>query len=728
MEQAKHRISSLLIFTLLISLCACGKAPIPGKETFIPTQPTSEETIPGYIPTEISEPGWLQSVTCRDTYGVFFWLGGQSMDGGLTAVSYDTVNDRWKRYDLNTGDARCPSLRYLSVTGNSFWGLLAESVSQEQLETGVVPNDLGYYVLYGDALDGSVSCTRILFDGDRSTESSRPEFFSVLGLDANRALLTTAASVYLIDPEGNILQRPELPVWGDLTFFRVDDRLYLWTNSGFAPMDTENLSFGELLTEDGFGEYSSNNGHFLCQRRQTLCSMEPNSGEVAELFKWEDVALRYQDMGGSSCLENSKGEFFYEGQNGLIKVTPGMVPIKEILTLACFDDRSDGLYRFSATSYSCTAELIDAIIRFNNTDPEYKIEITPLVYGSKGERDRLLIELATGNDIDILDTSILPDNAIGAGLLVDMLPYIDAEISREDFIQPLLNAMIKNGGLYEYTDKFTLLTMTTHPDLFSGRAEWTVEEIEALMAQYPKMAPLRYGYDRDMLLTLFSWAATAEFIDWGNMTCSFDSAAFQNWLLLLKELPSSGEYDEEPKLFDLCCDLAGNAGYFARYFLKDDYVVAGFPETGGTSSYFLKLGSSPGRGYGTIGENTRLGIMASCKHPEAAWRFVRTLIQSESNTNIRNGIPVLKERFERAVGAAITDERNPRDKLDYFNSDDAQRLREQVYSSTKLVRTDEQILSVIRSEANAYFGGQKTAEGAARQIQSRISLYLAEQL
>ena len=33
---------------------------------------------------------------------------------------------------------------------------------------------------------------------------------------------------------------------------------------------------------------------------------------------------------------------------------------------------------------------------------------------------------------------------------------------------------------------------------------------------------------------------------------------------------------------------------------------------------------------------------------------------------------------------------------------------------------------MIYAEANAFFAGQKSAEEAARQIQSRLSLYLAE--
>ena len=40
---------------------------------------------------------------------------------------------------------------------------------------------------------------------------------------------------------------------------------------------------------------------------------------------------------------------------------------------------------------------------------------------------------------------------------------------------------------------------------------------------------------------------------------------------------------------------------------------------------------------------------------------------------------------------------------------------------------DEELLQVIRSEANAFFAGQKSAGEAARQIQSRLSIYVAEQ-
>lgn len=49
-----------------------------------------------------------------------------------------------------------------------------------------------------------------------------------------------------------------------------------------------------------------------------------------------------------------------------------------------------------------------------------------------------------------------------------------------------------------------------------------------------------------------------------------------------------------------------------------------------------------------------------------------------------------------------------------------------VYGTTRLVHTDDALLSVIRSEANAFLSGQKSAQDAASQTQSRMKLYLAE--
>lgn len=733
----KRRISaSILLLALLFSLCACGRK---NDTEDAEAAGIAGETDEGWIPSRIAFPNWLARSTGWETDGDAIYLSGMTPENQLVAASYDTLSGEWQRIDFTIADAYHPQLGCLSYAGHSLWGLLEEGPSREDLDQGRWRDDLGYYVLHIDLTSGESTAVRIPFEGEGSTEGSGLFFSGILGLDDGRALLGAMDRFYVIDANANVLSEPNLHTNGSLWHFRVGETLYLWTQDGYAPFDPETLSFGTPLDIEGLGDASSNNGHLLRKWQRSLCVADPMTGESETMFQWMDVALSYGDIYGGVCLENSLGDVYYpDGEDmlllkGLICAKKGQVPVKQPLRLGCFGYTGGEMYADAQASgalpYSATMELLDTIVRFNNTDPQYKIEVVPITYANEQERDRVLIELATRSDLDLLDTSRLPDNALDSGLLADMLPMIDADdsISREDFIEPLFALMTKSGGLYEYTDKFTLLTMTTHAELFPGRENWTVENIEALIAAHPDMDPLWHSLDRDLITTLFCWAATAEFIDPDVGTCSFDSPAFVHWLELLKALPNGSQYSEEPKLMNICYDLASNAGHQEKYMMKGDYVVAGFPETQGTGSYYLKLGSSPNAWRGTMGENTRIGIMAASGKQAGAWRFVRMLMEGADEISLSQGIPVFKQSFERALDTRISDDFDERFQIGYLNAENAEELRQQVYSTTKLVDTDEGLIRILRDEISRYYGGQVTGEEAAKAIQSRASIYVSEQ-
>lgn len=733
----KRRISaSILLLALLFSLCACGRK---NDTEDAEAAGIAGETAEGWIPSRIAFPNWLARSTGWETDGDAIYLSGMTPENQLVAASYDTLSGEWQRIDFTIADAYHPQLGCLSYAGHSLWGLLEEGPSREDLDQGRWRDDLGYYVLHIDLTSGESTAVRIPFEGEGSTEGSGLHFSGLLGLDDGRALLGAMDRFYVIDANANVLSEPNLHTNGSLWHFRVGETLYLWTQDGYAPFDPETLSFGTPLDIEGLGDASSNNGHLLRKWQRSLCVADPMTGESETMFQWMDVALSYGDIYGGVCLENSLGDVYYpDGEDmlllkGLICAKKGQVPVKQPLRLGCFGYTGGEMYADAQASgalpYSATMELLDTIVRFNNTDPQYKIEVVPITYANEQERDRVLIELATRSDLDLLDTSRLPDNALDSGLLADMLPMIDADdsISREDFIEPLFALMTKSGGLYEYTDKFTLLTMTTHAELFPGRENWTVENIEALIAAHPDMDPLWHSLDRDLITTLFCWAATAEFIDPDVGTCSFDSPAFVHWLELLKALPNGSQYSEEPKLMNICYDLASNAGHQEKYMMKGDYVVAGFPETQGTGSYYLKLGSSPNAWRGTMGENTRIGIMAASGKQAGAWRFVRMLMEGADEISLSQGIPVFKQSFERALDTRISDDFDERFQIGYLNAENAEELRQQVYSTTKLVDTDEGLIRILRDEISRYYGGQVTGEEAAKAIQSRASIYVSEQ-
>jgi hypothetical protein len=228
--------------------------------------------------------------------------------------------------------------------------------------------------------------------------------------------------------------------------------------------------------------------------------------------------------------------------------------------------------------------------------------------------------------------------------------------------------------------------------------------------------------DKDVLATYFYWAATAEFIDWDSMSCSFDSQSFIDWLRLLKELPvGNGNSDE---LMEVTNDYARRLGNIVNG------VAAGFPESQGTGSYFIKLSSGASATWNnTIGNNTSLGIMASSSHKDGAWRLMRTLMLGNESTpeDLWDGFPTIKARFEKLVDDSVDDEPNKYTGRVDFSTADGEALKQLVYSTTKMVSNDETLVTLIASEVNGYIAGDKTAEDAAAQIQSRVSIYLAEQ-
>ena len=722
----KRILASLLALSLLLGLAACGKG---GDEEDRPNaEPLNTvETEEGYIPARIAFPAWLRSINGWNTEGDSIWMSGFTPEGDIVIAAYDTLNDEWQRVDFTTADAWQPEMYGVSPAGHSIWALLKESNRYEDYQKGTGRNEdeLGYYVLHIDRDSGESTAVRIPFEGEGSTEGSGLFFTGLLGLDDGRALLGAMDRLYVINAQANIISEPTLPVGGNLTGFRVNDTRYLWTQNGYAPFDRETFSFGAAPSlPDSFNIMSSNSGRILYSDGASLCLWNSDSGESEPVFSWLDVALSLSDKGGWEGFENSLGDFYYPGGDPiygrcLIRVSKGQIPVRKVLRLGgvCEDH------------YALNSSLTDTVIRFNNTDPEYKIEVVPIIYHGEQERDRVLIELSTRTDLDLLDTSFLPDKALDSGLLADMLPMIDADetISREDFIEPLLKLMMQGGGLYEYTERFTMLTLTTHPDLFPGRENWSVENIEALIKEHPEMDPLWHSLDRELITTLFCWAATAEFIDRDNGTCHFDSPAFAHWLELLKALPDGGQYNENPKLMNICYDLAANAGQQERYMMKGEYTVAGFPETEGTGSYFLKLGSSPNAWRGTMGENTRIGIMAASDKQQGAWRFLRTLMEGSELIGLNDGIPVFKAAFERELADAVTDEHDDRFDIDVFTEADAETLRQQVYGTTKMVMADEELLCILRDEINRFYHGQLTSEETAAAIQSKAAIYVSEQ-
>ncbi len=735
----KKLTAALLIFMLLLSACGRGgEVTAPPENVEAEVEGAQAQAVPAeeaklsaaYVPREIAFPPELKKCDFWASLGDSLWFAGRDSEGGFLLAEYDTISGSWRSLPLDAGEAHRPEIRSFSMADGSFWLLLAESRNQEDVENGLSLEELGYYVLSG-SINGEQSCVRVPFEGGASTETSMLTFSSLLALDSNRALLSTESSFFEVDRQLNILSQPEPDAEGYGAKLKIDDETWMQTRSGaWAPLDTASLSLDmsrSIEAERLSG--SSNAGRFLCLEEGALYAYDPDTGEKTEIFKYIDVALNLESLSSFTFFENSRGIFFYRQSSSLVEVSPKLVRERQTLRLLCFGNAGTDAYQYSLTGYDYSDAMMDAVIRFNNTDPEYRVEIVSWVYEGEAELDRLLIELSRTEDIDLVDTSFLPEGAVDAGLFTDLLPYLDSdpELSREDFIQSLLNGMIYKGGLYQYTARFSMISMAASDKLFPGREDWTSQAVMDIAEKYGAMP----GVDREKLSSLFQQAATAEFIDWESMSCNFESPAFIGWLELLSRLSAGEDRGDEPSPLLMLSDMALELGSLMRstYGHTQDFkfVVAGFPDTEGTGSYFIPMSRETERfnvSLSTWGKNASAGILASSPNKEAAWRFIRCLMLS-GGTDKTDGIPPLKASFEAVLESSI-DYEDGNSEFSSFSPDDAQMLRQQVYGASKLAHTDPALLDILNREFTAFLEGGSTAQECAGQIQSRVSLYLAE--
>ena len=700
-------ISAILVLALFLSLGSCafrGEEASPAEETIL-----SDELVPGYVSTAIQVPDWLGGIRELTLEGGTLYLVGQTAEG-YSLGSFHIASGTWTEIGFDRSGLKKSSenngfpayaVSSLTAAEGTVWAML-EQYTDSGRDSYILRFDAGQ--------DSAARRVKVGFEAGANTESTDRIFTGLRALDGERAILSDFSGNYLIDSSARLLQTLPGQELNYMTAARNNGRLMVCRTAAgqygsclFAPAA---LSAGETKTEEPL-DCVSENGHWLRAGMEGLYLWDEDSGAETLIFRWLDAALSYDDvqlleLSAGQTVEDSAGNFYHFGTGAdyIIKTSPGMVKDKTVLTLATFGTGSG---------------VLDAVLRFNNSSPDYKVEL--LSYDGWTEKDKFLMDMTTGKAADIVDLSSLPDSAIDSGVFVDLLPYIDSdpELSRENFIQPVFNSMLRDGQLCKLTVNFSLITFEARASQFPGREGWTIDYVNELIANRGENTPVFFWHrNRDALLDMLCLMSTAEYIDWETGTCSFESEGFKQWLRFVRDIPYTDTYTEDAVLMHPDGDVGYRSAYYARSFLQEDYVYAGFPGTSGSGSYFTELGDD------SFGSSICYGISAASEHKDAAWEFLRILLQCGGP----DGFPVLRSAFEEQLESAICEESEYDFRI--FTRSDADKLRELVYSTEKTVHREEELLALIRQGAEQYFSGQKSLDEAAALIQSRAAIYVAE--
>ena len=394
------------------------------------------------------------------------------------------------------------------------------------------------------------------------------------------------------------------------------------------------------------------------------------------------------------------------------------------------------------------------IIKFNKTNGKYRIEVIDYSeYNTQEDynagRTKMNTEIISGNVPDLLLVDDLPlQQYVSKGLFEDLYNLIDndPDLKRDDFIENVLKAQEVNGGLYQISPTFSIMTIVGRSDIVGPEIGWTIDELMAVMAEHPDSVPFA-NMERSTMMYYFSAYSLNQFINWSTGECKFDTPDFVKLLEFVNSFPSSIDWEHYEELEPEEAQLRNGKALLMTVYLYDfnypQLVNAIF-----NSEVTYKGFPAPDKNGTVVNSYGGVAISSKCKDKEGAWEFLRGMLTEEYYTkNIRGGdFPINKAAMDGLIEDAMkietyTDE-NGEEQIQTRGSWGYNDIMVEILPSTQeqidnimavinsasiTAGYNSEIMDIINLEAESYFSGQKTAQAVATLIQGRVSTFVNEQ-
>ena len=399
-----------------------------------------------------------------------------------------------------------------------------------------------------------------------------------------------------------------------------------------------------------------------------------------------------------------------------------------------------------------TDSLKHDIIDFNRTHSDVRISLVD--YSDYDSPDaKMSADISAGKIPDIYCINygigkMSLDQCVSKGLLEDLTPFIekDEELSEEDFIPSVYNAMKIDGKLYYTAASFDIRTMVANGK-FAGNIEgWNFTEMKAYVDNQPEDSRLFDIGDKDATLSNFLYTSMGDFVDWENGKCSFDSPDFKAVLQMCNRGDNHpADYDERESFTDTL--RSGKQMFSVESLSPDNIILLDALFEGKTAV----VGFPNKEREGVYAEIYRaFGMSSSCKNKDAAWDFLRKYMTKDFQgqnyyQGDLSGYPLRNDVFEMYLNSLSTTEEyedeyghiiTPREgeagwgevdvKVSPFTDSQIKLVKSYVDKVSRVWNYDTSLFTIVKEETPAYFHGDKSLEDVASVIQNRASTYIQE--
>jgi len=409
-----------------------------------------------------------------------------------------------------------------------------------------------------------------------------------------------------------------------------------------------------------------------------------------------------------------------------------------------------------------TYELTEAVNRFNRIHPDIHVRITDYYkYNTSADsnagKKKLLFDISVeGYKPDIVyahwDSGVIR-HLLSNDLYLDLYPLIDSdqELTQDDFLSSYLRAYTSDGRLWGMTPYISVNTIAGLESACLPEV-WTTEN----MLDYALSLDEGVSFTDSMTVSsleeiILGKRGYGTFIENG----IFNEAAFEKWLILVKDLPESSSYDtlsaseyEEQRYHEFLARKNGKTAVTAysiadvtdwfsirALFDSEETVLPGYPSSCGNraeistgpSFVITSFTDMPSEAWELMKSfclhdySMNLPILKSVLEAEADEYIGKIAISYYSGGNTCREynpyIPFTEKDMKKPGTFFIFTEQDTSDFIEYIDKEAGFPLEEQL---------PEEIESVFREEVSAFRNGLYTSDECTKKVSSRVNLWLAE--
>ena len=733
----KRILCFAIIFSIALSLVGCSNAHRPGQETSSAAGQGDEGLPPSSMyssenmerPKEYNLTGrsmilTAEALTLPDKEVSMIDLaaaGGKVFMRGV---------DRERAFHFYTFDSR--DRKPVEISGIEGKGVESLSFSPDGSFHTLGNDEQGQYQIVSVGPDGSIS---------RVTPQLEDRQGMAFGFAASRDafFMEIDGHMLAIDKTGQILQdygtvqgtQKVVALENKTLLVRMDSaQLQLapgQETGGLVIELNDDLTMGQsYAVKNRFASFLPGYGdHLLGYMENVIYDYDYKTGESRALVNTLSTNV---EINSFACLEEDLFVGLRQGACYLFSpAKPGSV---QTITLA---------------GYGLSYDIEDAVASFNMNNGSYVIELIDYAkydtYDTAGVgATRLANDIITGNVPDIFSLNTFAPNILATkGLLEDIRPWFQADGEKGlDSLWPcVIRATEFREGIYEFVPAFSVKTMVAAPDM--DVENWNIQRFIETVESYSAETILGSGMTRNAFLRQVMSFGRGTLYSPEEKSCDFDSPEFIALLKLATDLPQDSAPDTD--FFQSLTggqqkmDLGDFSNFGSLANITDSILLLG--ECFGGAPQYIGFPAKKG-GISGIEPIERLGMSAASENKEGVWQFFRFLLSYDGWSAMRTrAISSSMETAEIDISAQLdTAEKDPYGhdfgniniKPEPLSREILQPQIDRILSEASIMAVcDGQLEEIVLSCAQNMFQGGKSPEDTAKEIQSRASIYLAEQ-